>query len=301
MGEKQLKCGPVIEIETELEYKTPFAIDRLIGWIESRSIASICRVEGRQVTQALKLPSGNGVAKLRFPQPSSDTAGVRVVKADFSLSDSSDLEEAIAQCRHFLDLDHDPVAVDEHICSVERFSPMVQMAPGLRIMGAPDGFAMAVFTVISQQRSLSAARTISARVVDRLREFDPVGQDELAPFPLPEVVLEADLSGLGCTNRNIDTIKEIARLVQAQELDLNLGADIETTRERLLAIKGVGPWTADYLAMRALRDSDIWLPGDLVARRSAEYFKISDADMEATRPWRSYTTHYLWVASSAIG
>lgn len=304
-----------VEIETELEYKTPFDIDKLIGWIESRSIESLCEVSGRQIVQALKLDNGSAIATLNFSPASqtsaSDTgatvsesqveAGRGYVRAHFQLSDHNDLDQAIRQCRHFLDLDHDPEQVDQHISAVKPFKAMVDMAPGLRIMGAPDGFAMAIFTVISQQRSLSAARTISARVVQRLREIEPIGDNSVAPFPSPGAVLEADLSSLGTTTRNIDTIKEIAKLVEGKELDLNLGADIEATKKRLLAIKGVGPWTADYLAMRALRDTDIWLPGDLVARRSAEHHGVTDAQLEATRPWRSYSTHYLWVAASAIG
>ena len=123
-------------------------------------------------------------------------------------------------------------------------------------------------------------------------------------FPTPEIMADGDLDGLGLTGRRRDTIRRLAQ-AWVDGLRVEPGADRAKLRRRLLEIKGIGPWTADYLMMRALGDPDVFLPGDLIVRRAAARLGFSDdakrlaVQADAWAPWRSYATHYLWAQPSA--
>ena len=279
------------EVVVRLPYRPPLAADDLVGWMRLRTISGLSAVEAdHTIVRSLRLPRGAGLVRLRIHDDH--------VRCALRLDDVADLATAVERCRRLLDLDVDPLVVDETLSAHPELAPLVAARPGLRAAGSTDGFESAVFAVLGQQISVKAACGLAARLVGA--HGVPVNGSGFATFPAPEALVDADLSDLGMTRRTQDVIRTVAGLVAAG-LSLDPGADRAEVRRALLEIKGVGPWTADYIAIRALRDPDVLPIGDLVVRRHAEALGLGDADAVQARaaawaPWRTYVTHHLWAA-----
>ena len=276
------------QLALRLPFRSPVASDHLLSWWSRRTIHGVAEVRDQLLQTALRLGAGNGIAAMEFHD--------EWVACNVVLDEVADLGLAVAQCRSLLDLDADPTHIDAVISAVEPLAPWVAALPGIRSPGSSDGFATLVFAVLGQQRSVSAARTLANRIVDRVQG----SSDKLRPFPSPAALGGVDLEGLGLTARNIATIHAVATHYDGRELHLSPGADRGEVRDELVGIKGIGPWTADYVAMRALGHPDIFLAGDLVAARAASSLGLDGSSIDATSPWRSYLTHHLWAASGAV-
>jgi AraC family transcriptional regulator of adaptative response / DNA-3-methyladenine glycosylase II len=202
-----------------------------------------------------------------------------------------------------LDLDADPTAVDEVLAADPALAPLVAERRGLRIAGSVDGAEIAVRAVIGQQISVAGARTLTGALVTRL------GKPLTAPdgalthlFPEPGTLAEADPSSLGLPAARGRAAVGLARAVDAGTISLDPGADREATRRQLLGLPGIGPWTADYVAMRALGDPDVLLETDAGTRRACGRLGLpASADAlrrhaQRWRPWRSYALQHLWAS-----
>ena len=217
-------------------------------------------------------------------------------RCDLELDDVADLTPAVAQCRAMLDLDADPSHIDAALAAIPAMKPHVEGLTGLRSPGSSDGFATLIFAVLGQQRTVAAARTLAGRIAARAN-----GEHEhLRPFPAPAAVADLDFAGIGLTGRGIETIRSLAHMFDGRTEELGPGSDRDAIRQELVGVKGIGPWTANYVAMRILADPDIYLGGDLIARRSADALGLTEDDIDAASPWRSYLTHHLWAASAAL-
>ena len=275
-------------LSIRLPFRSPFASDYFLQWSSRRVVEGVAAVEGDQLSTALRLAHGNGVATLTIDE--------QWVQCELELDDVADLALAVAQCRRMLDLDADPSHIDAALCSLDPIAPFVANLPGLRSPGSSDGFATLVFAVLGQQRSVSAARTLANRIAARANEPN----ERLQPFPEPAAIRELDLDGIGLTRRTIDTLHAVAELFDGRTDDLSPGADRDEIRGELVQVKGIGPWTANYVAMRVLGHPDIFLAGDLIADRAAGSLGLSPDVIAKASPWRSYLTHHLWAASSAL-
>ena len=282
------------EVVVRLPYRPPIASDQLLGWMRHRSIPGLSGVEDDVIVRSLRLPRGAGLVRLRFDDG--------FVRCALRLDDIADLATAVERCRRLLDLDVDPLVVDEALAADPRLAPLVRSLPGLRAAGSTDGFESAVFAVLGQQISVRAACGLAARLVAAFGV--PVNGSGYLAFPSPEAIADADLADLGMTRRTQAAIRSIASLA-VEGLTLDPGTDRVAAREALLAINGIGPWTADYIAVRALRDPDILLVGDLIVRRNAEALGLPGVAADLARhgarwgPWRTYVTHHLWAAAAA--
>jgi AraC family transcriptional regulator of adaptative response / DNA-3-methyladenine glycosylase II len=167
------------------------------------------------------------------------------------------------------------------------------------VPASPDGPELAVRAVLGQQVSLAGARTLSARLLVAAGTPlpEPVGTLTNA-FPRPEALAAADLSAVGLTGARRGTVTALAAALAAGRVRLDPGADRAEAERALLALPGIGPWTAALVALRGLGDPDVWLPGDLALRRSLATLGSSDADAATRwRPWRSYAVMHLWALS----
>jgi AraC family transcriptional regulator of adaptative response / DNA-3-methyladenine glycosylase II len=176
-------------------------------------------------------------------------------------------------------------------------APMVEAAPGLRMPGAWNGFELAVRAVLGQQVRVAHATAFAGRLVKAFgREF--AGPGPLTHlFPTPEVLAKADFAGLGLTKARSETIRALAQAVVDHRIRFEGVIDSESFRERLMEIRGIGSWTAEYVAMRALGEPDAFPAGD-VALQSALGLageRAVERRADAWRPWRSYATMYLWM------
>jgi AraC family transcriptional regulator of adaptative response / DNA-3-methyladenine glycosylase II len=290
--------GPWQAIGLRLAHRSPLAAGPLLEFLGVRAIPGIEAFDGRSYRRSLRLPGGEGQVTL--------TAGAEdgAIGAVFELEDLRDLTAAISRCRHLLNLDADPVAVDAVLGQDPLLGPLVASAPGLRMPGSVDGFELAVRAVIGQQVSVAAARTVAARLIRVAGR--PLRNPTLPvthAFPEPEAL--ADLAQrrpeafpMPAARRR--TIAALARAIAQGELVLDPGADPQEVRAGLLELPGIGPWTAGYVAMRGLGDPDAFLAGDLGVRHAlAALGAASDARgaaalAERWRPWRAYAVAHLW-------
>lgn len=248
--------------------------------------------------RALHLPHGPGTVRLHLADDRVD--------ATLCLTDLRDLGTAVSRVRRLLDLDADPVAVDEALSADPALAPSVAQVPGIRVPGGVDGAEVLLRTVLGQQVSLAAARTAGSRLVAALGE--PLTTPDGAVthlFPDPAVIAERGGEVLTGPRRRMSAVRAVAAALADGSLQVDAGRDAAELRADLLAQPGIGPWTAAYVAMRVLGDPDVLLDTDLVARRGAGLLG-APADPGALRhharrwaPWRSYAGSHLWRTALA--
>ncbi len=291
-------------VHLRLPHRTPLDADGLLAFFAQRAIPGVEEVSGGTYRRTLRLPGGVGIVEL--------APGAGHVATDVYLSDLRDLGAAVGRCRALFDLDADPQAVDAVLKADPLLSPLVLRAPGIRVPGAAGGFEIAVRSVLGQQVSVASARGTAARIVRSLGE--PLAQSLGSlthVFPTAEALLESDDSLFPLPASRRETLRELARSSADGILDLDLGADRDETRRRLLEIPGVGPWTTEYVSMRALADTDAFPATDLGVLRglaalgapaagAAAGARAASATAlaERWRPWRSYAVLLLWGGAS---
>ncbi|MFS0699684.1 DNA-3-methyladenine glycosylase 2 family protein [Cellulomonas sp. 179-A 4D5 NHS] len=229
------------------------------------------------------------------------------VHAHLELTSLADLAPTVTRLRRWLDLDADPGLIAAALGGDPLLGPLVAARPGLRVPGTTDPFELAVRAVLGQQVSTAAARTIAGRLV---AAYGEPGADGLSLFPSPGTLAAVGtpaLRALGLNEGRASTIGVVARAV-ADGLRLDPGVDRERVRAELLALPGIGPWTADYVALRALGDPDVFPAGDLILRRALAELpggagepvdvRTAEARAAAWSPWRGYAAQHLWSAWS---
>ena len=275
---RPVTAAAVGAVSLRLARRDPFDGDGLWRFLGLRLIDGVERIDGGTYRRTLRLAGGRAVVEL--------TSRPDHVHCVLRLEQPSDLPSAVARCRRLLDLDADSVAVRR----------VVRIAPeGMRIPGTVDGFELAVRAVVGQQISVSAARR-ALSVISELHG-EAWGADRL--FPTPAQIAGIDPASLPMPRRRALTVVELGRRVADGEIDLGPGADRSETVARLLAVPGIGPWTAGYISMRALGDPDVFLPGDVVLRRRLDELGLTEADVEGWRPWRSAAVIAIYQTSTA--
>jgi AraC family transcriptional regulator of adaptative response / DNA-3-methyladenine glycosylase II len=286
------------ELALRLPFRAPLDFAALLGWLAARAVPGVEEVAGDVYRRSLRLPRGPGVVELAF---ASDCVRCRLL-----LEDLRDVTPAVQRCRRLLDLDVDPAAVAEHLGADALIGPLVRAAPGLRVAGAVDGAELAVRAILGQQVSVPAARTGAGRLV--AEHGEPLARPRgsvTALFPAPGVLGALDPVRLAMPRARAKALVGLCRALADGELCLDAGADRPEARRRLLALPGVGPWTAGYVAMRALGDPDVFLAEDLGVRHALRRLGAPDdprgarALAAAWAPWRSYATQQLWQAPAA--
>jgi AraC family transcriptional regulator of adaptative response / DNA-3-methyladenine glycosylase II len=279
-------------LSLRLPYRKPLFPDNLFGHLVATGVPGVEEWRDGAYRRTLRLPRGPAVVALK---PEDGYIGCRL-----TLSDLRDLSTAISRCRRLLDLDADPVAVDELLAADPMLAPMVTAAPGRRVPRTVDGDEFAVRAVLGQQVSTAAARTHAARLVTAYGEpiDDPDGELTHV-FPDTAALAELDPESLAMPqSRRRTLLGLIAELIEG-ELDLGAGSDWQRARARLEALPGFGPWTIESIAMRSLGDPDAFLPTDLGVKVAAREFGLSPAALvthaERWRPWRAYAAQHLWA------
>jgi AraC family transcriptional regulator of adaptative response / DNA-3-methyladenine glycosylase II len=283
-------------VRVRLDHGSPLADGHLLGFLGSRAIEGCEVVEGRRYTRSMRLSTGSPAVVQLEPDPSEPFVTMWMRGS----GDPGSVERAV---RRLLDLDADPGAIDATLRADPLLRPLVRSAPGLRLPGAVDGFEIVVRAVVGQQVSVAGARTTLGRIAKRFGEPlpEPLGTVVRA-FPTPARMADAPRDGLGMPRARADAIVEVARSVESGELDLSGEADPVATRERLRAIRGIGAWTEEYIAMRALGDRDAFPVTDLGVRRGFRRLGLADdarsmlEHAERWRPWRAYAVMHLWLA-----
>jgi AraC family transcriptional regulator of adaptative response / DNA-3-methyladenine glycosylase II len=288
-------CRPGAQgaIALRLPFRSPLCPDNLFGHLAATAIPGIEEVRDGAYRRTLALPHGPGIVELT-PTPEHVLCRAR-------LTDLRDLTTAIARCRWLLDLDADPVAIDELLRADPQLAPVVARAPGRRVPRCVDGAELAIRAVLGQQVSTAAARTHAARIVARHGErLDDEHGGLTHLFPDPEALKRVQLAMPATRKRTLAALIEALR---SGRLSLDPGCDRVEALATLAELPGFGPWTTQTIAMRALGDPDAFPVADLGVRRAAEALglpaspgALSDR-AERWRPWRAYAVQYLWSAT----
>ncbi|WP_409467114.1 AlkA N-terminal domain-containing protein [Amycolatopsis sp. GA6-003] len=291
-GGKRTKSPGVLSLR--LPFRRPLCPDNLFGHLIATAVPGVEEWRDGAYRRTLRLPHGHGVVSLR-PEP--DHVACRL-----SLTDLRDLAAAISRCRWLLDLDADPVAVDEQLAADPTLAPLVAAAPGRRVPRTTDAAEFAVRAVLGQQVSTAAARTHAARLV--LAHGTPIEDREgglTHLFPSPEALADLDPETLAMPKSRRATLLGLVSALVSGDVDLTAGGDWVHARAQLAALPGFGPWTVESIAMRALGDPDAFVATDLGVKIAAETLGLPTspaaliAHASRWQPWRAYAVQHLWA------
>jgi AraC family transcriptional regulator, regulatory protein of adaptative response / DNA-3-methyladenine glycosylase II len=281
-------------VSLRLPVRTPFAYEGVFGHLAAGTVPGCEEVRGGTYRRSLRLPSGSGVVSLT---PAADHVRCLLVLDDFR-----DLTTAIARCRRLLDLDADPEAVLHALGRDPDLAPVLAKAPGQRIPRTVDEAELAVRAVLGQQVSTKAARTHAGRLVAAYGQPVQDLQGALThTFPSVEQLAEIDPVHLAVPKARQRTLSALIAGLADGSLVLDAGSDWESARRQLLALPGIGPWTAEVIAMRGLGDPDAFPASDLGVQLAAKELGLPSQQRalfehsSRWRPWRSYATQHLWT------
>jgi AraC family transcriptional regulator, regulatory protein of adaptative response / DNA-3-methyladenine glycosylase II len=290
-----------------LDYQAPLDAAGLLAFFGRRAVPGIEELEGGVFRRSLRLEHGNGVVEIR---PLDGRIGLRL-----HLDDPRDEDEAVTRVRAMLDLAADPDEIADALCMDPLMRPLVEAEPGRRVPGAADAHEIAIRAVLGQQVSLAGAATLAGRLAAAYGEplANPVGgvthawpgADALAAAdPDARVSDEQRRGPWAMPASRVRSIRALAQAFASGELVLDPDADRRATEDRLLALPGIGPWTASYIAMRALRNTDAFLPSDLGVKHALDRLGLdsrpaaAEAISQSWRPYRAYALQHLWAVTA---
>ncbi len=288
-------------VALRLSYRPPYDWDAMLCFLAARAVEGVELIENGRYYRTIAIDETAGSVEVA---PGRDCLRVTIrvphVRALLSI---------VARLRRLFDLDADVEAIGAHLKSDEGLAPLIARRPGLRAPGAWDGFEAAVRAVLGQQITVTAARRLAgklAALAGTRATPDVSGHEHLTRlFPTPAQLAASDLSEVGMPRARIHALQALARAAVADAKFLESAGPDDDVVTRLLALPGFGPWTAQYWALRALRDSDAFPAGDVALLRSpavANGTPLSPKALleraEAWRPWRAYAAQHLWTADA---
>jgi DNA-3-methyladenine glycosylase II len=288
----------------EVPFKAPYDWLRILRFFAGRATPGVEAIENGIYRRAIEWEGTSGTLSV-----SRHARKMRLVVAVVGEA-SRHIDALASQAAMMFDVSADPAAIGAHLARDPWLAPLVEAAPGLRVPGAWSAFELVVRAIVGQQISVKAATTLIGRLVARAgaRIDDHPHAGTAWRFPTPAALAGADLAQVGMPGKRVAALQAVAQAVASGRVPIdrvNMGTartvDSADMRRALLALPGVGPWTVEYIAMRAWRDADAWPATDLVlmqsiASRDAALARPAAqlARAEAWRPWRAYAAMHLW-------
>ncbi len=291
------------EVSIRLGYRPPYDWATMVAFLEARAIPGVEVVSNDRYARTIEIEGVNGVVAV-------EPAAGHTLRVAIRFPRLSALPTIIARVRRVFDLAADPQAVNGQLAADPVLAPLVAARPGLRVPGAWDGFELAVRAVLGQQITVAAAVGLAGRLVARCgRSLAGTGleTEELTHvFPRPEHVASADLTALGIPRMRAATLTSLAAAVVADPHVLGAGRTLTECVAQLRALPGIGEWTAQYIAMRELREPDAFPAGDIGLLRAladSEGKRPTSGELlamaERWRPWRAYAAQHLWASGTS--
>ncbi|TAL90042.1 MAG: hypothetical protein EPN46_05015 [Candidimonas sp.] len=293
-----ISVGPHGEVELLLRYRPPYDWPAMLEFLRRRAIPGIERVTAGLYVRSVQFDGVQGTVAV---QATDEDA----LRATLRFPNLSALPVVIARLRRVFDLAIDPAIVASHLAKDPVLAALVQARPGLRVPGAWDGFELAIRAVLGQQITVAAAVRLAGRLVAAygLPMTRPDG-DLTHVFPEPEALVEADLASLGMPRSRAAALSAVATAVMSDTHLFDAGRGLDEAVRRLRLIRGVGEWTAQYIALRQLREADAFPASDIVllrvmARQEGRDYSSSELIQRAQtwRPWRAYAAQHLWASA----
>lgn len=284
-------------VALHLPCRPPFNWDALVRFLAPRATPGVETVSGHAYYRTITSGQASGWISVS-PDPTSHTLLLAV-----HLTDPARLGAVVGRVRRMFDLAADPVEIEAHLGRDRQLAPLIRTLRGIRIPGAWDPFELAIRATLGQQVTVKGATMLAGRLVARfgspLTVADPSGPSVL--FPPPAALAEAPIEDIGVPRARADTIRALAAAVRDGRLSFDPTSDFDEARQQLTAVPGIGDWTAEYIALRALGDPDAFPASDLCLRRamSREGSPMTATALRARaerwRPWRGYATMLLWT------
>jgi AraC family transcriptional regulator of adaptative response / DNA-3-methyladenine glycosylase II len=291
-----------------LDVRSPFDPKAAFAFLAARAVAGLEVFEGTSYLRAVKLPEARPLNHRTGIVAITPAEGRDAIVVEVSSSLGPSLMAIVARVRRMFDTDADPSLIGAHLARDPLLRKRVDARPALRVMGAFDTFEWASRAVLGQQVSVRAARTLAARLVAKFgtaiedASMAPAAAIALPTHAWPDAITlarasEESIGSIGLTRVRARTLRGLAAAVADGRLVLDRAADPDETMRALLALPGIGPWTADYIAMRALGWPDAFPAGDLGLRKALGGASTKECELrsERWRPWRAYAAAHLWT------
>ncbi|MDP3173957.1 MAG: AlkA N-terminal domain-containing protein, partial [Phenylobacterium sp.] len=287
-------------VTVRLAYRAPYDWESMIAFLSARAIPGVEVVTADSYSRTVSIDGAHGVISVR-------PADGDVLAASVWFPRLQALPAIIARVRRVFDLAAEPETIGEHLSQDPALAPLVAARPGLRAPGAWDGFELAVRAILGQQITVRAARNLAAKLVSAYGEaIDDPAAVELGltrVFPGPERLVGQDIAALGMPKARGAALESMARATVADPLIFGARRSLEEAIEALRALPGVGEWTAQYIALRELREPDAFPHADVALQRAlvdSEGRRPTSAELliraERWRPWRAYAAQHLWAS-----
>ncbi len=273
-----------------LRFRPPYNWTGMLDFLNARASPGVEVVEQGRYRRSISLQRSQGWFEVSLDEPNSSLV------ARLQFDDPRLLFQVVERIRAMFDLNADWSAIESTLRSDPELAKRVASEPGMRVPGCWDGFELAVRAILGQQITVKGATALAGRLA---RAFgQPLTSDGTLThfFPTPEALADADLRSIGLTTSRAETLRRLARAVCAGEIRFDGVIEVDEFAARLRAIPGIGNWTAQYVAMRALAEPDAFPAGDLGLLRALNLSNARQLERraEAWRPWRAYATIYLW-------
>lgn len=298
---EDISAGPEGEVTLKLRYRAPYDWYAMLGFLAARAITGMELVETGTYARVIDLDGAIGAVRV------SQAQGEDALIAQVRFPKLSSLPTIIARLRRVFDLSADPQAINAHLSQDPALAPLIAARPGLRAPGGWDGFELAVRAILGQQVTVGAAIALAGKLVAAYGEPAPLsatGDARLThAFPRPERLAKTEIT-LGMPGARVKALTGLAAAVAEDPNILGIGRSLDEAVARLKALPGVGEWTAQYIALRGMREPDAFPAADVGLMRA-----LADEDgkrpnaaellerAEAWRPWRAYAAQHLWAAS----
>lgn len=291
---RSVRQGPTITVW--LNYRAPYHWPSMLGFLAARSIAGIEALEAGVYRRTVVVAGRQGVIHCR------PGAGQRLALSVSGLPASS-LPGLIARVRRVFDLDADPHLIEPQLGRDPLMAHLIGARPGLRVPGGWEPFEQVMRTVLGQQISVAGAMTLAGRLVARhgqpLARALSADQRLTHVFPLPQAIADVDLSDLGMPRARAATLSGMARALLDDPRLLRADVDLHAWVTRLCRLRGIGPWSAQYLALRQLGAADAFPLGDVALAKALRLLESTEVRLAeralAWRPWRAYAAQHLWA------
>lgn len=283
LRKKQENLKDKSSVSLTLSYRPPFDWNQLLEFYRNHQIIGVEVVTESTYERSFKLGEISGSFKVLHNPDKSQLI------LDVSVDDPSVLLTVAARVRKMFDLDSDPLLIANSFQQDKFLNSLWKKNPGLRVARGWDAYEMSICTILGQLVSLKQARTLVKQLVENYGEQLPNGN---YLFPTIKTLSSSDLSSVRTSEARKKSIREFSKKVLSGSIDLHFPEMADISREKLLEVSGIGPWSAEYILLRALGETDALPKTDLILKRALQ--KHPKLDLEATRPWRSYVAIYLW-------
>jgi AraC family transcriptional regulator of adaptative response / DNA-3-methyladenine glycosylase II len=294
--EPRQAAGEVLVLR--LGYRPPYDFIAMLDFLRGRALPGVEHVDAASYARVVGPAQSPGWLRV-----SAWPKGEHALRLELRNIAPTGMLAVVERLRRMFDLDADPQAIATALRSDPRLRPLLRKRPGLRIPSGWDGFEIAIRAVIGQQVSVAAARTFTARLAQAFGEpmTGPLHSElHTHLFPTPQALVDADLTAIGLTRTRAATVRAVAQAVLDGRVDFDAGTTLEQFVERWTALPGIGPWTANYLALRGLGHPDAFPAEDLVLQKALpnDGTRLSARQLLARadrwRPWRGYAVLHLW-------